>query len=303
MKFGLIGAGVVGTVLATGLTRVGYTCVGAHTRNPASYERFCKYVKAPSLSLSELVPQADLLFITTQDDNIGPVAKSLWTEGLYREGQTWIHCSGALSARILCSTEDGPVYCLSLHPLQSFAGVDAALKLLQGTHFAVEGDNLRLGEKIVRDLGGIPHLLNSGDKSLYHAGAVMASNYLVVLASQAVELFCLTGMNSQEALSSILSLMMGTLENLERFGVPEALTGPLARADVEVVRQHLDHMPEPMAGLYRLLGQGALELAAEKWANSGLVYPPEASRELRVLLSARSPHTMGAVPVVDSTDY
>lgn len=285
MKFGVIGAGVVGTALAAGLVKVGYSCVGVHSRSQASYDRFHHYVQARALSLSELVSRADVIFLTTQDAFIASTARGLWHEGLYREGQTWIHCSGAITARVLCPIEDGPVHCLSLHPLQSFAGVEAALKLLPGTHFAVEGDNLGLGDKLVRDLGGIPHLLSSEGKSLYHAGAVMASNYLVALAAQAVELFRLAGIDSQEALSAMLPLMTGTLQNLESFRLPEALTGPLARADVEVVRQHLEQMPDSVAGTYRLLGLKALALAEEKWGNSGLTYPSGASQELRVLLS------------------
>ncbi|KLU62031.1 Rossmann-like domain protein [Peptococcaceae bacterium CEB3] len=284
MNFGMIGAGAVGTALAACLTGAGYECVGVHTRTGTSYQRFRQYVHAPGLSVRELVPRVDLLFVTTQDDNIQTVAEELWREGLFRAGQTWLHCSGALPAAVL-GPQGAPVHRLSIHPLQSFAGVEAALQLLRGSHFAVEGDNPELGEKIVGDLGGIAHRLKSEDKVLYHAGAVMASNYLVALASQAVELFNLAGINSREALSALLPLMAGTLRNLEVSGLPAALTGPLARGDIEVVSRHLSRMPGPIAEVYKVLGMRALETAQEKWRAAGTVYPAETERGLKVLLN------------------
>ena len=280
MKFGIIGTGIVGTALAVRLKAAGYTCFGVHTRSSRSYERFSRYVDARELSLEELAREADILFITTQDAMIRGVAEELSAKPLIRSGQVWSHCSGSFTANVLRAREDLPVHCLCVHPLQAFASVEEALTILPGTHFGIEGDREDLGEKIVRDLGGTPHHILADRKTLYHAGAVVASNYLVVLASLAVELFTEAGIEGEEALASLLPLMRGTLYNLERVGLPQALTGPIARGDGQVVQSHLDCLPPKLTDLYKELGLRALELGAEKMARQGSGY----SREQLILL-------------------
>lgn len=284
MKFGIIGAGIVGTALAVRLEEVGHECIGVHTRSRQSYERFRGYLKIDHLPLEELVSAADILFITTQDGAIRMVAEKLSTDILVKPGQVWIHCSGSLPSEVLRVKESLKVRCLSLHPLQAFASVEKALTILKGTHFGIEGDDEELGEKIVKDLGGIPHHILAEEKTLYHAGAVVASNYLVVLAALAVELFAEAGIQGEEALASLLPLMRGTLYNLEQVGLPQALTGPIARGDVQVVQGHLDHLPIKLVDIYQSLGSKALELGENKKELQGLSYPQEELSQLKLLL-------------------
>jgi len=286
MKFGVIGTGVVGTTLAVKLTAAGHQCIGVNTRSDRSYANFSKYLRQARLPLEQLVPQAEVLFITTQDDMIARVAEQCIVKGLYREGQVWVHCSGALEADVLkAGCRDLPFKCLSLHPLQAFADVPTALELMTGTHFGIEGDVPEFGEQLVRDLGGVPHRVEGKHKALYHAGAVTASNYLVTLASLAVELLTQAGMNREEALTSFLPLMQGTLANLERTGLPDALTGPIARGDVQVVKRHLEVMPEHLRRIYGILGERTLALAEEKWKRQNREYPPDARQAMVQLLA------------------
>ena len=49
MKFGIIGAGIVGTALAVRLEEAGHECIGVHTRSRLSYERFQSYLKIQHL--------------------------------------------------------------------------------------------------------------------------------------------------------------------------------------------------------------------------------------------------------------
>ena len=285
MKFGIIGAGIVGTALAVRLEEAGHECVGVHTRSRLSYERFCSYLSKEHLSLDKLTSSVDIIFITTQDGMIRTVAEKLSASTLIKEGQVWIHCSGSLPSDVLRIKADLPVRCLSLHPLQAFASVENALAILSGTHFGIEGDEVELGEELVRDLGGIGHDILVAQKSLYHAGAVVASNYLVVLASMAVELFAKAGIQEGDALASLLPLIRGTLANLEQEGLPQALTGPIARGDARVIQGHLEHMPSKLVDVYRLLGLKALELGGNKKALQGLTYPKEELNLLKLLLS------------------
>lgn len=291
IKFGIIGAGVVGTTIATLLDNAGWQCIGVNTRSNKSYERFCLYLQTPRLRLGELARIADVLFITTQDSSIEKVAIQLTKEKENRPGQTWIHCSGSLRSEIMCQDQSLPNRYLSIHPLQAFASIERALLLMQGTHFGIEGDcqeSEELGETLVKLLGGIPHKIDPRQKTLYHAGAVVASNYLVSLAYLAVKLFEQAGIDKQSALDSLLPLMEGSFHNIDKLGLPNALTGPIARGDAEVVGKHLQEIPSDLKNIYKGLGRLALELGEERNILIGGSYNQESLTELKKLLSSEN---------------
>lgn len=284
MNFGIIGAGIVGTAMAIRLEQAGHRLVGVHTRSEISYDRFCRYLHWKKHPLQEWITEAEVVFITTQDGSIRLVAEELSRKKLFRPGQLWIHCSGSMSSRALQIDKSLPIKYLSLHPLQAFAGIDQAVELLKGTHFGIEGDAEEVGLIIVEQLGGIPHRLDPEKKPLYHAGAVIASNYLVTLADLAVRLFEQAGIAKEEALESLIPLMEGTLRNLGQVGLPQALTGPIARGDVEVVQSHLERMPEKIETVYRALGLYTLEIGQAKKEMDGGAYSEDVWGELNRLL-------------------
>jgi predicted short-subunit dehydrogenase-like oxidoreductase (DUF2520 family) len=100
---------------------------------------------------------------------------------------------------------------------------------------------------------------------------VFASNYLVALAAEAVELLGTIGWSESEAVAGLIPLMRGALDEVARRGPAAALTGPIRRGDVETVTHHLQALAgvdsrsgrKPRKGdVYRMLGQIALEIAA-----------------------------------------
>jgi predicted short-subunit dehydrogenase-like oxidoreductase (DUF2520 family) len=155
----------------------------------------------------------------------------------------------------------------AFHPLAAFATPDAALP--DGITFAIEATPplYALLWQMALDLGGRPFNLAPDDKTLYHAAAVIASNYTVTLAALATELFERLGATPEQGLHALLPLMRTTLDNLERQGLPDALTGPLVRGDVGTVWRHiqaLDRTAPHIGGLYRCLAQGTLPLAQRR---------------------------------------
>lgn len=288
-RFAVIGTGVVGTALAVLLEEAGWECVGVNTRSRASYNRFRQYLNKEYLELSRLSVEADIIFITTQDGAIEKAAQQLAEVTKKRTGQTWIHCSGSLRSAVMCKNPLLAVNYLSVHPLQAFADVDSALTLMAGIHFGIEGNNQEseeLGTELVKILGGIPHKIDPEKKTLYHAGAVVASNYLVSLAYLGVRLFEQAGIKKEDALESLLPLMAGSHQNIASIGLPCALTGPIARGDVEVVAKHLQEMPPELQETYQALGRLALELGAERKLHNGGSYSPEVLEGLKSLLKS-----------------
>jgi predicted short-subunit dehydrogenase-like oxidoreductase (DUF2520 family) len=287
-KFAVIGTGVVGTALAILLEKAGYECIGVNTRSRFSYERFTQYIPKRHLELAEIARQADFIFITTQDGAIESVADRLTRQKIRKQGQFWIHCSGSLQAEIMCKDRSLNVNYLSIHPLQAFANIEGALSTLAGTHFGIEADtenSARIGENLVKVLGGIPHRIDPQKKNLYHAGAVAASNYLVSLAFLAVKFFSQAGIKQDEALESLLPLMKGAYQNIAQVGFPWALTGPIARGDTQVVAKHLQEMPAELKDIYKGLGRLALELGEERKKCLGDQYSSEDLADLQNLLS------------------
>ena len=136
----------------------------------------------------------------------------------------------------------------SVHPLQTFrhggggAQFDGAWAAVTG-----ESDEARAaGRQLAGGLGLRPFLLDDSRRLLYHAGAVVASNYLVTLYRAAARLFDEAGAPPE----ALVPLMTRTIEN----GFD--LTGPIARGDWAVVDAHLaalgSAVPD-LAPMYRAL--------------------------------------------------
>ncbi|MBO8129306.1 MAG: DUF2520 domain-containing protein [Peptococcaceae bacterium] len=265
----IIGAGRVGSALAVALAQKGYPLAGVASRTRASAEKLAARVGAPSsTSPVEAVKKAGVIFITTPDRTIARVAVEIARRNGFHAGQVVAHTSGAHSAGILAPVRNAGATIASMHPLQSFAGVEQAVQNLPGSYFSLEGDTaaVRVLAGIVHDLGGRYFTLDAGDKALYHTAACIASNYLVSLLHMAAELLKACGVPYREAPSLLRPLITGTLNNISDIGLPKALTGPVARGDVNTVREHLKALAASpllrnIEEQYRSLGRYTVEVA------------------------------------------
>jgi predicted short-subunit dehydrogenase-like oxidoreductase (DUF2520 family) len=123
---------------------------------------------------------------------------------------------------------------------------------------------VQAAEALARDLGMRPFHIASKAKPIYHASAVFASNYFVVVEAVAQRLLRHAGLSDAEAWQALRPLVEGTLDNLTRQEPLAALTGPVARGDAATIRRHLESLTQDDAGLYRALGRAALELAQKR---------------------------------------
>jgi len=151
----------------------------------------------------------------------------------------------------------------SFHPLQTIVEPELTPGRLKGAWAAVEGmpRAIEAGERIAQDLGMRPFRIATKSKAIYHAGAVFASNYLVVVEAVAQRLLRHAGLSDADAWAALRPLVEGTFENLSRHEPREALTGPLVRGDTATIMRHLESLAVDDAKLYRALGRAALELA------------------------------------------
>ncbi len=267
LKLGFIGAGTVGTALAVRLAEKGYPVVAVASRTLASAERLavqvpgCKAVKTSQ----EVADATELVFITTPDDAIAAaVAEVNW-----HKGQAVVHCSGAHSAAVLDEAKTKGASTGAFHPLQTFASVKYAIQNMPGSAFGIEGEEplLTALKELATALGGTPQVLRPEDKVLYHASAVIASNYLVTLMKIATDLWVEFGASREDAVKALMPLVRGTLNNIQNVGIPNCLTGPIARGDTGTVEKHLEALKAAvpsMVPVYSELGMNTVPIALAK---------------------------------------
>ncbi len=267
VEIGFIGAGVVGTALAVGLSSRGYPVVVVSSRTTSSAQRLADAVDGCRVcdSGQGVADRAELVFVTTPDDVIAPVVAQL----NWHQGQGVIHCSGAYSLDVLEPARQVGAEVGGFHPLQSFASISHAIENLSGSTFAIEGEGLLLDtlKEMAITLDGRWVRLGPGDKVLYHAAAVIACNYFVTLVKLATELWQSFGVSPAEAVEAMLPLLQGTLNNIQKVGLPNCLTGPIARGDLGTIEKHLSALetraPELLSA-YCELGVKTIPVALAK---------------------------------------
>ncbi len=280
-KVSIIGAGVVGTAIGYLLKERGYSIVGIASRTLTSAQKARDYIGEgdATTDLGATAQKAEIVFITTSDRAIEEVCKKIASEGGFNPGVTVFHTCGALSSEILSSAKDTGAHVASLHPLQSLADIHEAIKNIPGSYFCLEGDDaaLSVARKIVDSLKGKEITIEVDMKPLYHAGASVASNFLVATIRFALELFEVAGVMRKDSLNALMPLIKGTVRNIEDLHIPSALTGPISRGDVGVIEDHLRAMskviPETIR-LYTELGRYTVKIALEK----GTINENEAER-------------------------
>ena len=182
----------------------------------------------------------ELVLLCVPDSAIADVAQGLTPGGLVA------HVSGATPLAAL----EPHVRRFSVHPLQTFTRTRGP-EQLDGAWAAVtaETDEARaVGLWLAETLGLRPFELEDSARTLYHAGAVFVSNYLVTLERAASLLFESAGAPPE----ALLPLMRRTIEN------DFELTGPISRGDWATVEAHraairaarpeLEHLYETLAG-------------------------------------------------------
>ncbi len=142
-----------------------------------------------------------------------------------------------------------------MHPLQSLPSVDVGVARLAGSWCAVDGPPLV--ERLATVLGLQPFRVGDDQRATYHAAATIASNHLVALIGQVERLADAAGV----PVEALLPLVRATLDNVDELGPERALTGPVARGDVDTVLRHLDALPDDERAAYRALAEQARRLA------------------------------------------
>lgn len=217
-------------------------------------------------SINEL-PPADIYFITTKDDLIEEMAHKLQTANILKPGAIVLHCSGSLSSDALNKVKESKCYIASVHPIKSFANTSQSVSTFAGTYCAYEGDKeaISILIPIFEKIGATLFPIKKENKKIYHAGGVIANNYLVTLHYHATQCYINAGVDKEIAKKIVSMLMKDALNNINSLSHNQALTGPIQRGDINTVSSHADSLKQDVAlndtrDIYLSMGRGTLTL-------------------------------------------
>ncbi|WP_300457600.1 DUF2520 domain-containing protein [Desulfobacula sp.] len=272
LEFCVIGCGRLGISLAVFLSKQGFIPKAFSSKSRESAQRALGFAGKGKVyeTAVDAVKTCDLIFITTPDTLIEPVCEQIAAQGGFNSASMVYHLSGALSSSILVAAKQKGASTGSIHPLQAFAPYEKGQKSpFKGINMSIEGNDaaIELGKEIVNALKANSFTIPTHAKTMYHASAVVASNYLVTLEHFALELLKEANLSEENAYEILEPLIMGTLNNIKTQGSINALTGPVARGDDEIVSRHLldiDKKLPQFSSLYRLLGKHTLDIAADR---------------------------------------
>ena len=251
-------------------------------RDPVRTRLAAKFIggDVAAVGYAELAGRASRLLIAVSDAAVRDVAETL-AAGVAGSGLA-LHTSGVKDIQELAPLRLRGFSCGTLHPLQTICSPEQGREALRGVAFAVSGDEAAAGwaRQIVERLDGQVLNIPPAARPLYHAAAVMASNYIAGMVDAAQSLMAAaSGEDRDTALRALAPLVRTSVENIFERGPVAALTGPLERGDAGTVRLHLEALasaPRNIQDLYRAAGLHTLDAARRKGLADGAAKRMEA---------------------------
>jgi predicted short-subunit dehydrogenase-like oxidoreductase (DUF2520 family) len=230
MKIVFIGAGNLATQLAVNMQNIGFTILQIFSRTEKSAKLLAGKLNADFTNhISEIKQNADLYFITVNDNSIDEVIK---LDNL--KNKFMVHCAGSIDIEVFkLFTQNYGV----LYPVQTFT----KLKLVdfKNIPLCIEANNLTNQEIIMnfaKKLSDCVYLINSEQRKYLHLAAIFANNFTNHFLLAARELLTIKNIDF-----SILENIMN--ETIERFFLEKEKniqTGPAIRGDINVVNFHIN---------------------------------------------------------------
>jgi predicted short-subunit dehydrogenase-like oxidoreductase (DUF2520 family) len=263
----IVGAGHVGRGLNRAFRTAGVDVVGLHSRKPSP-------MATSSGALPSSISDANAVVLAVRDDQIDYAIESLIEirrgghDRVVSPGTVVLHTSGAAEPTLIPELAPLGLWGGTFHPLVPFANPEHAPELLHGAWIGIDGDELAkvMSRRLAGHIGARTLDIPSGSKSLYHAAAVIGSNFPVILAAVATRLLSEAGIPATSAARAVHGLIEGAVSNLADADPEAVLTGPVVRGDAATVQRHLQALrgdPEARA-LYRRLSYAALEIATHR---------------------------------------
>lgn len=272
MKIGFIGAGKMGFTMGRHLADYCRKACGQYGDRLDVSGFFSKSLESAKCAaaftdtkyysdLCELVHESDILFITTPDGQISGVAKNIADMISNKEEKILVHTSGALSSQVF-SGMGSKFYGYSVHPIYAVNSKTESYIDFKNAFITIEGHEKYLDffVDLYESMGHSVKTISADNKVKYHGAAVFASNLVIGLFEVGKKILAECGFSEDEANQALLPLFINNASGLATKGSKEALTGPIARNDVDTVRKHLEVIESDEREIYRLLSRELVNL-------------------------------------------
>ncbi|HEX9297749.1 MAG TPA: Rossmann-like and DUF2520 domain-containing protein, partial [Polyangiaceae bacterium] len=208
---------------------------------------------------------ADLLILAVRDGKLGDLVRELLELGAVTRRTAVVHCAGSLGPEVLAPLRAISAGVAQMHPMISFAS-PGFVPTLKGGQMHVDGDPraVAVAKRLARSLGMSARTIPGLDRVAYHAAAGLVANGAAALAAAGSELLVQGGVAPDVAPKMLGPLLRSVADNVERLGLPDALTGPVRRGDAPGVERHLEVIAgraPHLVPLYRALVLAQVPLA------------------------------------------
>lgn len=245
MNITILGRGRVGRGLKKALADTPHAVISSSARRPSR-----RALEAP-----------DVVVLAIPDAAIAATARALAPR--LARGTVLLHCAGARGVDELAPAAAAGLETGAMHPLVSFA-VPGRPPSVAGTTFAIQGTPKAIARaKAVARAAGARPLVAPLHGAAYHAAAALVANGAAALAAAGARVLIGLGVDRRDAERALGALLRSVADNVERVGVPDALTGPIMRGDAGTVRAHRSALADDPASLaaYDSVGQTILTCA------------------------------------------
>ena len=243
MRIIVVGPGRAGGSLAVAARRAGHDVVAVYARRSDDRD-VAGYLGLGTRLLGDPLPDADLIVVAVRDDSIGRTARAI-SRGPVPVPRA-VHLSGLAPLEALDALRDIGLQVGSFHPLQTLPDWRTGSRSLAGSFIGItaQDDLSQFLERFAGSLGCRPFRIAEEKKSLYHAAASAASNYVTTALALAETLYSAAGLELRVA----RPLVRQAVANAFDLGAVPSLTGPITRGDTGTVRTQLEavdlHAPD-----------------------------------------------------------
>ncbi len=273
----IVGGGKVGRGLASAFRSGGLNVLGVHARTPREGATSSGPItdalnNALNARLLTALGDANVIIIAVAENAIDSVCRDLLATLRTRpramaQGTVVLNTSGTVTPESYSELRRLGFPCGTFHPLAPFATPERGAAAVRDGWIGIEGDATACAtaRRLAAALGARTINIPAHAKAAYHAAAVMASNFPVVLAALATRLLVSVGIDKRAGAQVVQQLMRAAVTNLEVGAPAVVLTGPAARNDNDTIAAHRDALAADaeIAAVYDALTRAARALAAE----------------------------------------
>ncbi len=255
---GIIGLGRVGTFLTIRLERLGYPVKAVYDTDISAIKRLFEFVTNHPETEPSALDDCSIVIVSVPDRMIDTAAETFLSTIQRSDNTILAHTSGMHQWNQSLLQKYPHILFGSIHPLMAFPPNPDTAAGFEEVGFCLTGQiqTIERLKVLVDVLGGYPFQIPEDKRVLYHAAAVFASNFPVLMHGMATDILSETGLDRNVTRNILTALLNSVVRNLAGNDPGKALSGPAARKDQSTINAHLTHLnnqfPE-YAEIYRIL--------------------------------------------------